>query len=67
MSGEPAVARDAVLVQSESMPSGTEEVKGYDWNQGINYSALLQTYKYSGFQATNLGKAIDEINKMVNL
>jgi len=47
------------------MPEGSETVKGYDFNKGIDYHALLQTYKYSGFQATNFGLAVEEIEKML--
>nr|CAD7417512.1 unnamed protein product [Timema poppensis] len=36
----------------------------YDWNRGVNYSKLLETFRYSGFQATNFGLAVEEINKM---
>jgi hypothetical protein len=38
---------------------------GYDWNKGVNYKALLETYRFCGFQATNFGSAVEEINKMV--
>ena len=41
-------------------------MKGYDFNQGVDYHALLQSYKYSGFQATNFGLAVEEINKMIS-
>lgn len=50
---------------SEKMPEGSEIVKGYDFNRGLDYDALMATYKSSGFQATNFGKAVEEINKMV--
>ena len=43
-----------------------QEVRGYDLNEGINYEKMLATYLNTGFQATNLGKAINEINRMVN-
>lgn len=65
MSGEPELAAAAVLQESVKIPEGTPVVKGYDWNQGINYGELLKTYKYSGFQATNFGKAVDEVNRML--
>lgn len=65
MNNEPELAKDAVLLESQPMPKDTPEVKGYDWNQGVNYEALFASYKYSGFQATNFGKAVDEINKMI--
>jgi len=63
--GVPNVAVEAVMVKSEEMPEGSEIVKGYDFNDGIDYHKLLQSYKYSGFQATNFGLAVDEINKMI--
>lgn len=65
MNNEPVLAKDAVLQESEPMPKNTPEVRGYDFNQGVNYEALLATYKHSGFQATNFGKAVDEINRMI--
>ena len=61
----PSIASDAVLVSSEEMPEGSEKVVGYDFNQGVDYHKLLQSYKYSGFQATNFGLAVEEINKMI--
>lgn len=62
---EPSIAKEAVLVASTELPAGTPTVSGYDWNNGIDYDRLFQSYINSGFQATNFGKAIDEINKMV--
>ena len=56
----------AVLRASDKMPVNTETVKGYDFNNGLDYGALLASYKYSGFQATNFGKALEEVNKMVS-
>lgn len=38
---------------------------GYDYNNGIDYHKLLETYRYSGFQATSFGCAVEEIKKMV--
>ena len=61
----PEIAVDAVLKASEKMPEDSKIVKGYDFNNGLDYAALLATYKFSGFQATNFGKAVDEINNMV--
>lgn len=61
----PQLVSDAVLVKSGAMPEGLETVKGYDFNNGVNYHELLESYKRCGFQATNFGKAVEEINKMV--
>jgi len=42
------------------------EVKGYDFQKGkVDFEELLSSYKNMGFQATNFGLAIDEINKMI--
>ncbi len=38
---------------------------GYDFSNGVDYEALLETYIFSGFQATNFGLAIQEIKRMV--
>lgn len=62
---EPSLAKEAVLLESTKLPEGTPTVQGYDWNRGLNYEALFQSYLYAGFQATNLGKAIAEVHKMV--
>lgn len=66
MSQEPAIAKDAVLKRSEAIPEGTQQVRGYDFNEGINYSKMFESYCNTGFQATNLGLAIKEINRMVS-
>jgi deoxyhypusine synthase len=65
-------AIDAVLVKS-SMPEDLQkdQVKGYDFSKleekswEVEWEKLIDTYQYSGFQATSLGKAIDQVNKMV--
>lgn len=38
---------------------------GYDFNSGVDYSAILASYKHSGFQATNFGLAVEEILRML--
>ena len=63
----PSIATDAVLLKSENMPEGSETVRGYDFNNGVDYHQLLKSYTRSGFQAMNFGNAVTEINKMVNL
>lgn len=65
----PSVVAEAVLVkpskESIAEMAARPRVAGYDFNKGINYHELLQTYKTSGFQATNFGLAVDQINAMV--
>lgn len=40
---------------------------GYDFNQGVDYDALLKTFITTGFQATNFGLAVEEIERMVRI
>ncbi|CAB4069334.1 DHPS [Lepeophtheirus salmonis] len=56
---------EIVLLKSEPMPKDSQEVEGYDFNKGLDYHALLQSYKSSGFQATNFGLGVDVINNMI--
>jgi len=63
----PTAALEAVLQKSESMPEGSETVQGYDFNKGVDYHALLESYRRSGFQATNFGLAVEEINRMLEM
>lgn len=43
----------------------TKSVYGYDFNKGINYSDLFKSYITTGFQATSLGRAFEEIGSML--
>ncbi|CAH2272904.1 deoxyhypusine synthase [Pelobates cultripes] len=64
--GQPSDAKGAVLMASDSLPEGTPQVRGYDFNAGINYDQLLQSYMYTGFQATCFGQAVREVNNMID-
>ncbi|XP_074552660.1 deoxyhypusine synthase [Halichoeres trimaculatus] len=61
----PPVATEAVLKRSCKLPDDTPVIKGYDFNQGVDLKALLKTYLTTGFQASRLGLAIQEINNMI--
>ena len=65
MNIEPELAKKAVFQESQKVLDDTPIVKGYDWSQGVNYGEILKSYKNCGFQATNFGKSIDEINRML--
>ena len=41
-------------------------MKGYDFNKGLDYNAVFASYKNTGFQATALGLAIEEVNRMIH-
>jgi len=69
-SKDAAAAAVAVLKPSIPMPSSSVKIQGVDFN---NYSSspitvqqLTSHYRQTGFQATNLGRAIEIINNMVS-
>ncbi|XP_043940660.1 deoxyhypusine synthase [Protopterus annectens] len=64
-SGAPPGTVEAVLRHSESVPEDTPQVRGYDFNHGVDYHALLQSYTTTGFQATAFGQAVKEVNSMI--
>ncbi|CAN8020072.1 unnamed protein product [Ixodes persulcatus] len=64
--GEPAIATESVLRRSGELPTEEKvEVEGYDFNQGIDYERILQSYRCCGFQATHFDRAVNEINRML--
>ena len=56
--------KDAATKLAES--PDTYVIKGYDLNNGLDYNKVLSAYLATGFQATNFGKAVNEINRMVS-
>jgi deoxyhypusine synthase len=40
------------------------DIEGYDFSKGLDFGKFLNAYKSTGFQASNLGKAIDIAKKM---
>ncbi|GIU68766.1 MAG: deoxyhypusine synthase [Candidatus Woesearchaeota archaeon] len=44
---------------------GFPEIKGYDFDKEFNFEEFIESYKSMGIQGTNLGIAIDIINKMI--
>ncbi|XP_075942278.1 deoxyhypusine synthase [Anarhichas minor] len=61
----PSVALDAVLKVSCDLPEETLKIRGYDFNKGVDLQAVLKSYITTGFQASSLGLAIEEINLMI--
>lgn len=51
--------------ETEPIPEDTPKVRGYDFNQGVDYQKLLQSFLHTGFQATHVAMAIQQIIKMV--
>ncbi|XP_014652361.1 PREDICTED: deoxyhypusine synthase isoform X2 [Ceratotherium simum simum] len=61
----PAAALAAVLKHSSALPSESAQVRGYDFNRGVDYRALLEAFGTTGFQATNFGRAVQQVNAMI--
>ncbi|KAM9685101.1 deoxyhypusine synthase isoform 3-T3 [Trichechus inunguis] len=63
----PAAALAAVLKHSSALPPESAQVRGYDFNRGVDYRALLESFGTTGFQATNFGRAVQQVNAMVDV
>ncbi|XP_066270169.1 deoxyhypusine synthase-like isoform X2 [Branchiostoma lanceolatum] len=57
-------AEQHVLVKSVDMPDDAIKIEGYDFNSGVNLDGVVKHYLTTGFQASNFGMAIEQINKM---
>ena len=55
-----------VFKESENLEGQCIKIEGYDFNQGVNHSQLLKSMVSTGFQASNLGDAIEVVNQMVS-
>jgi deoxyhypusine synthase len=42
------------------------EIRGFDLNAGVDYHNMFKTYANTGFQATNLSRAMNEIERMIS-
>ncbi|KAL3825236.1 hypothetical protein ACJIZ3_021265 [Penstemon smallii] len=62
----PESVRSAVFKESESLDGACVKIEGYDFNKGVNYHDLLKSMVSTGFQASNLGDAIQLVNQMLD-
>nr|GMC65391.1 deoxyhypusine synthase [Ipomoea batatas] len=60
--------RATVFKKSESLDGegGCTKIEGYDFNRGVDYPKLLNSLLSTGFQASNLGEAIQIVNEMLD-
>ncbi|CAH1431987.1 unnamed protein product [Lactuca virosa] len=58
--------RSVVFKESESLEGSCAKIQGYDFNNGIDYSQILKSLISTGFQASNLGDAIETVNQMLD-
>eukprot|EP00918_Siedleckia_nematoides_P064559 GHVU01140364.1.p3 GENE.GHVU01140364.1~~GHVU01140364.1.p3 ORF type:complete len:156 (+),score=16.54 GHVU01140364.1:42-470(+) len=61
----PDVAVAAVLCDSAPVPEDAIVTKGFDFENNPSADDLIASFRTSGFQATHLGMAIEEVNKMI--
>lgn len=58
--------RSIVFKESENLEGSATKIEGYDFNKGVNYAELFKSMASTGFQAANLGDAIQIVNQMVS-
>ncbi|MDP4039159.1 MAG: deoxyhypusine synthase [Candidatus Pacearchaeota archaeon] len=56
-------ARDNLFRESSEV-SGVK-IEGYDFNKGVNWEEIIKNFRGAGFQASNLSRAIEIINEMI--
>lgn len=54
----------SVLTPSAEVPSSAT-VRGWDFNDGCSLDGMMAAMLRTGCQATSLGQAVEEINRMV--
>lgn len=62
-----ASVHSTVFKESETLEGKCMKIEGYDFNKGVDYSQLLRSMFSTGFQASNLGEAIQVVSEMVRL
>ncbi len=58
------IARKNVLRKSDEIKGIS--IKGYDFNNGVDFEKLLDSFSSTGFQASNLARARTIIDKMIS-
>ncbi|GFQ01594.1 deoxyhypusine synthase [Phtheirospermum japonicum] len=62
----PEAVRSTVFKESERLDGASPKIEGYDFNKGVNYHELFKSMAVTGFQASNLGDAIQLVNEMLD-
>src|SRR3989338_3390565 len=52
------------ILRDSFKPKDFVAINGYNFNDGVNYNNLLDSFLSTGFQATNLGKSFNIVNSM---
>ena len=48
------------------MPEGTATIRGWDFNEGVDMTGIMDSMLRTGCQASALGQACNEVNRMVS-
>lgn len=62
----PATLQQAVLQHSASIPEGTVRIRGWDFNNGVDLTGIMNSMLHTGCQASALGQACNEVNRMIS-
>lgn len=54
-----------ILKESEEL--GGEVIEGYEFNEGVDFSKILDSFATTGFQASHLYKAIEIVDEMIKV
>ncbi len=62
---------DRERISRKNLLRGSEDVhgnviRGYDFNEGVDYGKLVRSFKDMGFQASALSRAIEIVRKMID-
>ena len=58
-------AAENIFLYSAPISEDAIKVEGFDFNKGFDFHALMNSFKSTGFQATNLFEAMEIIKEMV--
>lgn len=56
------IARESVLKESEEVEG--EKVEGWNFNKGVDWDGIINSFSSTGYQATHLAKAIEIVKRM---
>lgn len=56
-------AEGSILRESEEIEG--LKIEGYDFNNGVDYGKIVDSFSSTGFQASHLSKGIDIVNEMI--
>ena len=58
-----STARKNILRKSEEIKGIS--IRGYDFDNGVNYKEILKSFKSTGFQASIFPQATEIVNEMI--